>query len=56
MQERKKKHILKEHILGVKIYICNLNLKPYMRPLDNRCANRKTESRRKIYENGGGQM
>ena len=31
MQERKKKYMLKVDILGVKIYICNLNLKPYMR-------------------------
>ena len=54
MQERKKKYMLKVDILGVKIYICNLNLKPYMRPLDNRCANLKTESRRKIYESAGG--
>lgn len=54
MKERKKKYMLKVDILGVKIYICNLNLKPYMRPLDNRCANLKTESRRKIYESAGG--
>ena len=38
MQERKKKYMLKVDILGVKIYICNLNLKPYLRPLDNRNA------------------
>ena len=53
MQERKKKYMLKVDILGVKIYICNLNLKPYMRPRDNRCANLKTQARRKIYESAG---
>ena len=52
--ERKKKYMLKVDIFGVKIYICNLNLKPYMRPLDNRCVNLKTQSRRKIYESAGG--
>ena len=56
MKERKKKYMLKVDILGVKIYICNLNLKPYTRSLDNRCANLKKQSRRKIYENAGGQM
>ena len=54
--ERKKKYMLKVDILGVKIYICNLNLKPYLRQLDNRCANIRTETRRKLYESGGGQM
>ena len=44
MQERKKKYMLKVDILGVKVYICNLNLRPYMRPLDNRCADLKKQS------------
>ena len=45
MQERKKKYMLKVDILGVKIYICNLNLKPYTRSLDNRCADLRRASR-----------
>ena len=54
MQERKKKYMLKVDILGVKVYICNLNLRPYMRPLDNRCADLKQQSRRKLHERAGG--
>ena len=54
MQERKKKYMLKVDILGVKVYICNLNLRPYMRPLDNRCADLKKQSRLKLYERAGG--
>ena len=53
MQERKKKYMLKVDILGVKVYICNLNLRPYMRPLDNRCADLKKQSRRKLHERAG---
>ena len=54
MQERKKKYMLKVDILGVKVYICNLNLRPYMRPLDNRCSNLKQQSRLKLHERAGG--
>ena len=54
MQERKKKYMLKVDILGVKIYICNLNLKPYMRPLDNRCADLRRASRQALYDRAGG--
>ena len=54
MQERKKKYMLKVDILGVKVYICNLNLRPYMRPLDNRCADLKQKSRLKLLERAGG--
>lgn len=53
-EERKKKYMLKLSILGVKIYVCNLNMKPYLRRLDNRSSNIRNESRRKIYERGGG--
>lgn len=53
-QERKKKYMLKLSILGVRIYVCNLNLKPYLRPLDNRSASIRNERRREIYERGGG--
>lgn len=55
-QERKKKYMLKLSILGVRIYVCNLNLKPYLRPLDNRSASIRNERRREIYERGGWQM
>ena len=54
--ERKKKYMLKVDILGVKIYICNLNLKPYMRSLDNRCAALQRQSRQALYDRAGGQM
>lgn len=53
-EERKKKYMLKLSILGVRIYVCNLNLKPYLRPLDNRSASIRNERRREIYERGGG--
>ena len=53
-QERKKKYMLKLSILGVRIYVCNLNLKPYLRKLDNRSASIRNERRREIYERGGG--
>ena len=54
MQERKKKYMLKVDILGVKIYICNLNLKPYTRSLDNRCADLRRASRQALYDRAGG--
>ena len=54
MQERKKKYMLKVDILGVKIYICNLNLKPYTRSLDNRCADLRKASRQALYDRAGG--
>ena len=54
MQERKKKYMLKVDILGVKIYICNLNLKPYSRSLDNRCADLRRASRQALYDRAGG--
>ena len=54
MQERKKKYMLKVDILGVKIYICNLNLKPYTRALDNRCADLRRASRQALYDRAGG--
>ena len=54
MQERKKKYMLKVDILGVKIYICNLNLKPYIRSLDNRCADLRRASRQALYDRAGG--
>ena len=54
MQERKKKYMLKVDILGVKIYICNLNLKPYTRSLDNRCADLRRASREALYDRAGG--
>ena len=53
MQERKKKYMLKVDILGVKIYICNLNLKPYTRSLDNRCADLRRASRQALYDRAG---
>ena len=52
--ERKKKYMLKVDILGVKIYICNLNLKPYTRSLDNRCAALQRQSRQALYDRAGG--
>ena len=55
-QERKKKCMLKLSILGVRIYVSNLNLKPYLRPLDNRSASIRNERRMEIYERGGWQM
>ena len=54
MQERKKKYMLKVDILGVKIYICNLNLKPHTRSLDNRCADLRRASRQALYDRAGG--
>ena len=54
MQERKKRYMLKVDILGVKIYICNLNLKPYTRSLDNRCADLRRASRQALYDRAGG--
>ena len=54
MQERKKKYMLKVDILGVKIYICNLNLKPRTRSLDNRCADLRRASRQALYDRAGG--
>lgn len=54
MQERKKKYMLKVDIFGVKIYICNLNLKPYTRSLDNRCADLRRASRQALYDRAGG--
>ena len=53
-QGRKKKYMLKLSILGVRIYVCNLNLKPYLRKLDNHSASIRNERRREIYERGGG--
>lgn len=46
--------MLKVDILGVKIYICNLNLKPYTRSLDNRCADLRRASRQALYDRAGG--
>lgn len=53
-EERKKKYMLRLSILGLKIYVCNLNLKPYLRKLDNHSASIRNERRREIYERGGG--
>lgn len=53
-QERKKKYLLKLSILGVRIYVCNLNLKPYLRPLDNRNSSGKRKFRMPLYNRGGG--
>lgn len=51
---RQKKYMLKVKIFGVNIYVCNLNLKPYLRRIDNRNASTRNESRRMFYERGRG--
>lgn len=53
-QIRQKKYMLKLKIFGVNIYVCNLNLKPYLRPLDNRNATGRREFRMSLYNRGGG--
>lgn len=52
-QIRQKKYMLKVKIFGVNIYVCNLNLKPYLRPLDNRNASGRREFRMSLYKRGG---
>ena len=53
---RHKKYMLKVKIFGVNIYVCNLNLKPYLRPFDNRNASTRNKSRRMFYERGRGNL
>ena len=53
-EERKKKYMLRLSILGLKIYVCNLNLKPYLRPLDNRNSSGRRKFRMSLYNRGGG--
>ena len=55
-EERKKKYMLRLSILGLKIYVCNLNMKPYLRPLDNRNSSGRRKFRMSLYNRGGGQM
>ena len=53
-QERKKLYMLKLSIFGLRIYLCNMSMKPYLRQLDNRCAHLRRDTKEKILNRAGG--
>ena len=53
-QERKKLYMLKLSIFGLRIYLCNMSMKPYLRQLDNRCAHLRRATKEKILNKAGG--
>ena len=53
-QERRKLYMLKLSIFGLRIYLCNMSMKPYLRKLDNRCANLRRDAKEKILNRAGG--
>ena len=53
-QERRKLYMLKLSIFGLRIYLCNMSMKPYLRQLDNRCAHLRRATKEQILNRAGG--
>lgn len=53
-QERRKLYMLKLSIFGLRIYLCNMSLKPHSRQLDYRCSRLRRATKEEILNRAGG--